>query len=110
MAHTPGPWEFTLDDDGMTSGVTFVIRMGSHLGGANGWEPQHRIEYEVSSKEESPEQFEEAKANAILIAAVPDLLAALKRVRTEVPTAVLDYDSLVPDIDAAIAKAEGREE
>lgn len=82
--HTPGPWESVLEDDGVTDSVTFVIRMGSHLCGKNGWEPQHRIEYEVSSKQGSPKQFAEAKANARLIASSPDLLAALKALRGNV--------------------------
>lgn len=107
MTHTPGPWEFVLDDDGVTDSVTFVIRMGSHLGGTNGWEPQHRIDYEVSSEESSLEQFAEAKANAALIVSAPDLLAALKSVldQPETPAA---YDAMIARVQAAIAKAEGR--
>lgn len=109
MAHTPGPWEFVLHDDGDTSGVTFEIRMGSRLGGANGWEPQHQIEYEAASNEESPDQFTEAEDNARLIAAAPDLLEALRGLvgLFDDPT---PYDSAttINAARTAIAKAEGR--
>jgi len=110
-SHTPGPWEVVLDDDGESSQVAFVIRMGSHLDGANGWEPQHRIEYGVSAREESPTQFDEAEANANLIAAAPDLLSALARaeqaIHSEYCSGVCHPECIA--VAAAIAKAEGRQ-
>lgn len=102
MTHTSGPWEVVLVDDGMTNEVTFIIRMGSHLGGKNFWEPQHRIDYASSTKEASPEQFGEAQANARLIAAAPDLLDALKAALPYVDDAS-DVHSLFPDSASSVA-------
>lgn len=82
---TKGPWEVELEDDGITSGVTLILHLGDHDGG--GWEPQHRIEYEVPSEEESPSQFAEAVANADFIARaiedVPYLLERLQAIEAE---------------------------
>lgn len=115
ISHTPGPWECRLDDDGETWGVTFVIRMASNRGGRQGWEPQHRIEYGAPSREKSPQQFGEAAANARLITAAPELLAALKAIvavlRQEAPGTALNhhkYDAIGIQAHAALAKAEGR--
>ncbi len=107
MSHTPGPWEFVLHDDGIVSGVTFEIRMGSRLGGANGWQTQHQIEYNSPDYQESPTQFEEAEANARLIASAPELLAALKDLVEVDDTQGVDRRMLDAGA-AAIAKAEGR--
>lgn len=109
MSHTPGPWECVLDDDGETCTVTFIVRMGSHLGGANGYQPQHRIEYEVAAPEEALDEFCEAEANARLIAAAPDLLSALKEAVSEFAhlEGMNDRGVEVRCV-AAIAKAEGR--
>jgi hypothetical protein len=58
----------------------------------------------------------EREANARLIAAAPDLLAALKRLRRQVsltPSGMLagisgrDDERTIADVDAAVAKAEG---
>jgi len=113
--HTPVPWEYVVDDDGETIGAAIIIRMGTHLRGRNGWEPQHRIEYQVSAPDESPEQFAEAEANARLIAAAPDLLAALKALvvgveRDDNPSdqGHCEHSDEMNAARAAIAKAEGR--
>ena len=105
--HTPGPWTYLLQDDGETAGVTFVIRLKRDR---FGWEPQHRIEYEVPSREESPLQFAEAEANVRLIVASPKLLAAAQ-------LALAAFDRIGHDIvgwsdeyaalRAAVAAAEG---
>lgn len=78
--HTPGPWKWGCTDDG------HEIRMGTALASFGTWESQHLIEYnhEIFQDEDeddgdpSPEtrQYKEAEANARLIAAAPELLAA----------------------------------
>lgn len=73
--HTPAPWELTADEEGWT------IRMDSALADTGHWQVQHRIELEwgdTYEEEGDNSQYEEAEANARLIAAAPDLLAALK--------------------------------
>jgi hypothetical protein len=88
--HTPGPWEDLSD------GHWASVRTTHHAG--------HAIDCNHSGKNAA-----EDCANARLIAAAPDLLAALKAAR--------DWDTLAADgisdpvlsqITAAIAKAEGQ--
>lgn len=100
MAHTKAPWEFVLHDDGYSSDATFEIRMGSRLGGKNGWEPQHRIDYEVSDEESCPDQFAEAEANARLIVAAPDLIDALKAAIGYLTNARIDLETGAPKATA----------
>lgn len=114
--HTPGPWECVWsEDDG------HVIRMSSALGGANGYESHHCIEYQHGLYPDDGDQFKEAKANARLIAAAPDLLAALKAllsfhqvrwVQDEGPDGEgwksTELTAAFDAADAAIAKAEGQ--
>lgn len=111
MSHTPAPWEYVLDDDGMSSSVTFEIRMGSRLGGKNGWQPQHRIDYIVGAEQGSPDQFAEANANARLISSSPDLLEALKdmtRIARAASIGVTGNEKRISKALKSIAKAEGR--
>lgn len=100
--HTPPPWEVTEDEDGHT------IRMGSALATPNDYEVQHVVTYdhglteeEAAGEEAQRRQLAEARANAYLIGAAPDLLAALKAV-------VAIADRKTDEFDyarAAIAKA-----
>ena len=79
MSHTPGPW--TVDDDEIVAGEVHVVCFGhdyDDYGGFHGRWPRpkgHRARY-------ADGQYEimkaEADANARLIAAAPDLLAALE--------------------------------
>ena len=109
--HTPGPWypkpaPYGWDiwgnlDTGQDTWVGPVKRVIS---------PHSRIGNGISVEAVS----EETEANARLIAAAPDLLAALKRFRTKVYNAALgsgmDHEwatEACSVADAAIAKAEG---
>lgn len=89
IKHTPGPWSFEGPDHS-------IIVYGP--------EPEQRICFMTS---DGP-----ATANALLIAAAPELLAALKAqlAYEAAPTGTgrLSWMELVKVRDAAIAKAEGR--
>ena len=88
--HTPGPWLVLPDDDIPGHREADRVKIGSR-------------DYDVGSS-----------ANARLVAAAPDLLAALKLFRTKVYNAALcsgmDHEWATEACslaDAAIAKAEG---
>ena len=105
--HTPGPWSvphFAQDEVGCD--CAYVLCDG--VMGA--------VCTITVSKEGDDPPIEQAKANARLIAAAPDLLAALKRVENswrdkytgpEDPRAMARF-SIWREMLAAIAKAEGR--
>jgi hypothetical protein len=122
VRHTPGPWEWLHDADGhavrMGDAVDSPGRHESH----NVWKCEHCIYPEESAAQRR--QFQQAEANARLIAAAPDLLEALKmladmsRWRCRCTTAEIEsghhVDCWKPEADvageaarAAIAKAEG---
>jgi len=91
MSHTPGPWTYqVLDRD---DGTSFM----------------------VSTVEDDPAKwqavaecsFDAPKANARLIAAAPDLLAALEDIKKLATEAGIDYDPFEEIAAAAIAKARG---
>ena len=101
--HTPGPWRYEEDDYG------HVITMGSRLGDPSHWAVQHEIEYQHGldpSYEPDTYAFAEAEANARLIVAAPDLLAAAKVAVKKCGGA--DYEAGREALLAAIAKAEGK--
>lgn len=103
IGHTPGPWKFVATDDG------HEIRMGTAYHGRNGWEPQHLIEYGHGSREDCHEQFLEGKANARLITAAPDLLAACVKFVDSFKSLQREKCDVAHRMAcAAIAKAEGR--
>lgn len=101
--HTPGPWRlphFVSEDSGCDCGYIFANddRMGAVAS----------VHFHKRECDDNPPK-DEAKANARLIAAAPDLLEALKAV------AALDeceahfedaFERLLPQIRAAISKAE----
>ena len=90
--HTPGPWRFEWDGRPTWSCV------------------RHRVkgEWQVAVTDDLIDEHpEESEANARLIAAAPELLAALK----EALYAVTEIDNAhksLRQMRAAIAKAEGR--
>lgn len=100
MAHTPGPWEVAIPGE-----------VDEHYAVLDGFG-------HTASVYGHPEETSAALANARLIAAAPDLLAALRAVNAEL---IELYERAYPDdetdndttaaIDmaiAAIAKAEGK--
>jgi histidinol-phosphate/aromatic aminotransferase/cobyric acid decarboxylase-like protein len=91
MKHTPGPWAVgTFSND--------EVRDASAIYSFGRIRP---IVYDISGA-----TLEEADANANLIAAAPDLLAALKRA-TALLARYPKHDDAWRDCRAAIAKAEG---
>ena len=86
-AHTPGPWNF-----GRTSLDVYAPETGKHIATAHlplGWLSEERAI---------------AEANARLIAAAPDLLAALEMIRN---ANVAMAEPIEDAMFAAIAKAQG---
>ena len=117
MAHTPGPW---INDNGLVNGTESRKRFGG-------------VSVDIFDANEWPRELhDEALANAALIAAAPDMLIALREARdfiaaereirrqscilrggtgeTDQDGAILvsEADARLSQIDAAIAKAEGR--
>lgn len=106
-AHTPGPWKIgprnagnganISDSHGRYLAHTSAVRNlnGDHL------DPERHIE------------TAEAVANAHLIAAAPDLLAALRAARRQMTNQLYNKPRIGMEVecamaDAAIAKAEGK--
>lgn len=94
--HTPGPWTVTPHPH---LPIARVHRGPHDPGGVPICAVNMRSLAALSESGDS-----EDDANARLIAAAPDLLAALRAVRGRVP--VEEYDGLGALIDAAINKAE----
>lgn len=101
VRHTPGNWQvhrWGADDD------TFDILVADRL--------LARLEPVADGPEETPLPVEEIEANARLIAAAPELLAALTIAVNRIEIANRDGDPILsawlPAARAAIAKAEGR--
>ena len=89
-AHTPGPWHFGRNMRGQTRVF------------ANGWEIVRAMSKNGSRVLPIPER----EANALLIAAAPDLLAALQGLIREIaPTAVCQDHPAFNAARAAIFKA-----
>jgi hypothetical protein len=112
---TPGPWDLRYTETGME------IRMGPARHDLSRWEPQHVLNLDdwegLDDWEAGYDQQAEAYANANLIVAAPDLLAALKTFVKHEGMHILECSSnktgrCIPwceQVMAAIAKAEGRE-
>ena len=119
--HTPGPWTWGRTEDG------HEIRMGNAINAVGIYDSHCVIEYNHSvwpyDGDEPNKQYEEAEANARLIAAAPDLLAACKEALIGAKHEACKYTDDDPDwtwhccdwsevvekLEKAIAKAEGRE-
>lgn len=111
VPHTPGPWEvvrqFHIADE-----LWLTVNQHADANGMHEWVAE--IKYLTTEPERQ-------WANAHLIAAAPDLLAALKAARPHVAASAeashllqgfsrseTAEDRLLQTVDAAIAKAEGR--
>jgi hypothetical protein len=105
VSHTPGPWfaEFDLDDE------AHEITMGPDTE-PECFESQRVLRYEHGLTPADGDQFEEADANADLIAAAPELINALLAIRACVRTTSQDDPSVyvvrIPrDVDVLIHRA-----
>lgn len=99
--HTPGPWKF--ETVRTSCGLCHTV---GPFPSPKSWrqdKPSHACVYDDYPPDGgSPELV----ANARLMAAAPDMLAALKAVRAHMP----DYpDTIWQNVDEAIARAEGRQ-
>ena len=99
-SHTPGPWNAVESQPGI---YWIDTREGSHAYG------------DIATVLEGGMDPEENAANARLIAAAPDLLAALEDAREEIAMRVLEDGGDLRSVtkacakyDAAIAKARGK--
>lgn len=103
--HTPGPW-IVGSYDFLDQQVYIDAPSGDPDLGYKSWEGV-AIAYGC---EESPSKgLEKAKANAMLIAAAPDLLEALEMLETTCELG-LGYDHAIRQVArAAIAKAKGEQ-
>lgn len=103
-AHTPGPWSVPHFARAHSCGCRYIFA-GDYLGGIaevyvdNGKAPS-------DGGNDCP-SVDEATANARLISAAPDLLAALKLAHAEHAKSVLFGSEALRAMEAAIAKAEG---
>jgi hypothetical protein len=106
--HTPGPWEVEFDDSDHSEG--HIIRMGEAIDSPGYHKTHHRIQYDHMLYP-GDKGFGEAHANARLISAAPDMLAALRAMEEAF---VVDREKFtesqaaaVLQMDAAVAKATG---
>lgn len=99
--HTPGPWKIT------ESGAS--VYAVHHNGDFKDGKPLlvNRFYAHVEDCRSQGGSIEEAKANALLIAAAPDLLAALEHLLNE--TMYRDHPAASQQAIDAIAKATGNE-
>lgn len=96
-AHTPGPWELQMAEDctgrKLDDLVRWVVTAKEHdlwISTGPTWDAEHA---------------DESNANARLIAAAPELLAALEQIKCLAPPGTL----FRVDAEAAIAKAKGKQ-
>ena len=105
MGHTPGPWKAQLGQ------AHASWEVNQHLPDGGLWSAVADVKANgLGSRTVKPK---EAAANASLIAAAPELLAALKRLLPLWEEAIgyeADYMDMADFARAAIAKAEGRNE
>lgn len=99
---TPGPWRYMAGVDGRTHAVAILADWK-----CDGSEPYHPlIAQALFGRGCAPKEI--AEANARLIAAAPDLLETLKWI-VEYPQALIGNNGFQKEVNALIAKAEGRQ-
>ena len=93
-AHTPGPWEFYGDNN---------------YGGTVEIGPRLTVSVDRADRFDSSMAInrEEMEANGRLIAAAPDLLAALEALCPKVLSGTSGMDEAIAAAESAIAKARG---
>lgn len=102
---TPGPWRYGYDEEE----TKHVVRMATaiddpwHHRTHHLWECEHCIEPDDKG-------FDEADANARLIAAAPEMYALLRRISITDMTDRREGDPIHDDIDALLARIDGGEE
>jgi hypothetical protein len=105
--HTPGPWHFVPENTGLMPDHGYGILYGEP--DYWGWEKNLYVSVGCSNNVLRELGEGAAEANARLIAAAPDLLAALERMVTDygdVPdSSDADGQSVIAAARAAIAKA-----
>ena len=123
---TPGPWHCSIEHTVWSEMVKHIIYSGDNpLDGKKEICIIYSCRSYCSETTEINKQFEEQKANAHLIAAAPDLYAALDKLIDEIETLMSDSDAmpysafhiiceegLMPNTKtarAALAKARGEE-
>lgn len=117
--HTPGPWEADAQDMQQGADDIFTVSIWApwldgdrpHIGTVSAFsllsETRGGTEF-VTTDAPSIDKLEEAKANARLIAAAPDLLAALLEADQDFATEGFNEDGPYrKPLRAAIAKATG---
>ena len=116
--HTPGPWAADAEDMQLGADDIFTVSIWGagpegerpHIGTVAAFsllsETRGGTEY-VTTDAPSIDKLEEAKANARLIAAAPDLLAALQAVEFSAGEMGWRTHGVFSQVRAAIAKATG---
>ena len=106
--HTPGPWHVEEHSDGTTR----IDIMGEHFP-----EAKRKVEYHITTLyvQESPDPhtgLEAVRADARLIAAAPELLAACSAALARLqPFTMMRSPDMIPEVEmlrAALAKALGQ--
>ncbi|EPV6142744.1 hypothetical protein ACV8DN_002941 [Morganella morganii] len=105
---TPGPWVITDSGYSIMDGDQFIIANSSRLAILCRW---HEKGFEHFSDEGASKDIGtiSAKANANLIAAAPELLEQLIRLRDIIASYFPDDDDHLDIVDKVIHKALGRE-
>lgn len=104
--HTPGPWFISGAMNGETVRIVTDPESITAINGGDGYIATIKLPHAGMVEVHEPSR---EGANACLIAAAPELLAALKLVRDEYcEGGMLDGTPVEKAIVAAIAKAEGR--
>jgi hypothetical protein len=104
MTHTPGPWHVCgAERGGCICGHVWDATGNVHVASATALNMVNPDDLE--SQEVCVHDVDETKANARLIAAAPDMLAALKAVVAIADRRTDEFDAA----RAAIAKAEGKQ-
>ena len=95
--HTPGPWTARIQKNKSHADLGWIIE---HSNGRIGWASLAYADTNREAGADDPSR----EANARLIAAAPDLLAALEGVLRVADRATVEFDAA----RAAIAKARGQ--